>query len=153
MRIQTEYLSFNNSRMISSSYDFQAHQQHSQRRCCFSQNALLWFEVLPDLLPVHPGSPRCNQSSLRFSEVFPNLSQSHPWYSSTSHQRFQLLRRLAGMPSWGLILSWNWYIQVDTPHPLRHSWRLPVTKINIADEYEIYCSDDKGNFLFSANEF
>jgi len=35
--------------MISSSYEFQAHQQHSQRRCCFSQTALLWFEVLPDM--------------------------------------------------------------------------------------------------------
>jgi len=42
--------------MISSSYDFQAHQQHSQRRCCFSQTALLWFEVLPDMSPALPGS-------------------------------------------------------------------------------------------------
>jgi len=37
--------------MISSSYDFQVHQQRSQRRC-LSQTALLGFEVLPDMSPV-----------------------------------------------------------------------------------------------------
>jgi len=36
--------------MISSSYDLQAHRQRSQWRCCLSQTALLWFEMLPDLL-------------------------------------------------------------------------------------------------------
>jgi len=150
MRIQSEYMSFNNRRTISSSYDFQAYLQHSER--CFSQTALLWFEVLPDLSPVLRGlswvlpdlspalldlslalldllpalldlspalldlslallgAPRCTQSSLRRSEVFPNLLQSLPWYSCTSHQRSQLLRRLAEMPSYSLILSWNWCI-------------------------------------------
>jgi len=33
---------------MSSSYDFQAHLQHSQR-CCCSQTALQWFEVLQGL--------------------------------------------------------------------------------------------------------
>jgi len=56
MRIQTDYLSIKNFWTISSNYDFQAHQQHSQRRC-FSQTTLLWFEVLPDMLPAHPGFP------------------------------------------------------------------------------------------------
>jgi len=55
MRIQTEYMSFKICWMISSCYDFQEHQQRSQRRCCFSQTALLWFEVLPDLSPALPG--------------------------------------------------------------------------------------------------
>jgi len=58
MRIQTEYLSFKNHWMISSSYDIQAHQQHSERRCCFSQTALLWFEVLQGLSPALLGAPR-----------------------------------------------------------------------------------------------
>jgi hypothetical protein len=40
MRIQPEYMSFKNLCTTSSSYEFQAHQQRSQR-CCFSQNALL----------------------------------------------------------------------------------------------------------------
>jgi hypothetical protein len=48
-------MSFKNHWTISSSYDFQAHQQCSQRRCWFSQTALLWLEVLPDLSPVLPG--------------------------------------------------------------------------------------------------
>ena len=54
MRIQTDYMSFKNCLTISSSYDFQAHQQRSQR-CCFSQTALLWFEVLSDISPALPG--------------------------------------------------------------------------------------------------
>jgi len=48
-------MSFKYRWTISSSYDFQAHLHRSQRRCCFSQTALLWFEVLPDLSPAHPG--------------------------------------------------------------------------------------------------
>ena len=40
---------------MSSNYNFQGHLQRSQRGCCFAQTALLWFEVLPDLLPVHLG--------------------------------------------------------------------------------------------------
>jgi len=48
MRIQTEYKSFKNHWTISSSYDFQAHQECSQR-WCFSQTALQWCEVLPGL--------------------------------------------------------------------------------------------------------
>ena len=48
-------MSFKNRWMISSRYDFQAHQQRSQRRCCFFQTALLWFQVLPDMSPALPG--------------------------------------------------------------------------------------------------
>ena len=53
-------MSFKNRCTISSSYEFQAHQQRSQRRCCFSQNALLWFEVLPDAHRFVAGAPRCS---------------------------------------------------------------------------------------------
>jgi len=52
------YMSFQNRWTIASSYDFQAHQQRSLRRCYFSQTALLWSEVLPGLLPELPGAPR-----------------------------------------------------------------------------------------------
>jgi len=53
-------MSFKNRCTISSSYEVQAHQQRSQRRCCFSQNALLWFEVLPDAHRFVAGAPRCS---------------------------------------------------------------------------------------------
>jgi len=56
MRIQPEYMSFKNHWTISSSYEFQAHQQRSQRRLIFSQTAPLWFEVLPDMSPELPGA-------------------------------------------------------------------------------------------------
>jgi hypothetical protein len=59
MRIQPEYMIFKNRCTISCSYEFQTHQQRSQRRCCFSQNALLWFEVLPDDHRFVAGAPRC----------------------------------------------------------------------------------------------
>jgi len=71
MRLQTEYMSIKNCCMISSSDDFQAHQQHPQRRCCFSQTALLWFEVLPDLSLPLPG----------LSLAHPGLSPPHPGVS------------------------------------------------------------------------
>jgi len=102
MRIQTEYMSFENRWTISSSYDFQAHQQHSHRRCRFSQTALLWFEVLPDLLPglpglslvlprfllahpgllpAFPGAPRCTKvlsGAPRYSQTYYNHSHCTP---------------------------------------------------------------------------
>jgi len=110
---------------------FQACPQHSQ---VFPD----WSSVLPGLSPALPGAPRCTQSSLQCSEVFPNVSQSLTWSSCTSHQRSQLLSKTASVPSQGLILSWNSHIEVYTPHPLRHSWRLPVTKIHFADVYTMF---------------
>jgi hypothetical protein len=56
------------------------------------------------------GPPRCTQSSFRRTEVFPNRSQSLPWYICNSYWRSQLLWRLPGMPSYSLILSWTWRI-------------------------------------------
>jgi len=87
----------------------------------------------PGLVLPHPGAPRCSQSSLRCAEVFPNLSQSLPLYSCSSHQRSHLLWSLAGMPSSGLMLSWNRHIYVYTPPTFTHSWRLPVSKLHFAD--------------------
>ena len=59
MRIHTECIRFENRCTISSSYDFQLHQQHSQR-WCFSQTALQWFNMLP-------GAPRCTWRPLHQS--------------------------------------------------------------------------------------
>jgi len=92
MRIHTEYMSFKNRWTISSSYDFQAHQQHSQGKCYFSQTALLWFEaladlspVLPDLSPVRPSlspvlpdAPKVLSSALRCSQTYHNHSHGTP---------------------------------------------------------------------------
>jgi len=55
MRIHTKCISFKNCWIISSCYDFQAHWQCSQRKCCFSQTVPLWFEVLPDTSQGLPG--------------------------------------------------------------------------------------------------
>jgi hypothetical protein len=82
-------MSFKNYWTISSSYDFQAHHQHSQRRCCFSLTAPLWFKVNLDLSLMLLGTPRLVVSaptlvagtskvlsgSLRFSQTY--LSHSH----------------------------------------------------------------------------
>jgi len=153
MRVQTEYMSFNDRWMISQSYDIKAHQQRSKTTRCFSQTATKWFEVRPDLSlalqgmssvhpdllsahtdlssahpdlssvhpnlslahpdmssahcdlstahpdlsPAHPGAPKWTQCSPLHSEVFPDLSQSLPWYTCTSNQKSQLLRRPAGL--------------------------------------------------------
>jgi len=67
-------MSFNHHRMISRSYDFQAHQQHS-KRWCLSQTALLWFGVLPDwspeLLDLSPGLPGLSLALRGLSPWFP----------------------------------------------------------------------------------
>jgi len=159
MRIQKEYRSFNNRWTISTCYDFQVHLQHS--KWYFAQPGLPWFELHPALLPeircrssalsavslalpvmsmahldispVLPHGLRCTQSSLRCCIVFRNLSSLLPLSSWTRPVRSQLLLRPAGLPTYGLILSWNWCIQVCTQHPLRHIWRLPETEINFAD--------------------
>ena len=87
MRIQTEYMSFKTCWTISSSYDFQAHLQHSQRRWCFSQTAIQWFEVLPGmspalpgLSPALPGAPRLVVGASSYSE---SQQECPPrvWYS------------------------------------------------------------------------
>jgi len=91
--------------------------------------------ALPKLSQALPGASRRQQCSLQHSEVFPNLSQSLPWYSYASHHRSQLLGRPAGMPTYGLFHSCNRCIHVYTPDPLRQFWRLPETKIHFADEH------------------
>ena len=94
MWIQTEYGSVNNLWTINSSYDIQAHQQHSQR-CSFprlyysdlrfSQTCCRLFQVLlgmslalpelalalPCLSPVLPGPLRCNvgRSTPRYTQL------------------------------------------------------------------------------------
>jgi len=146
MRIQSEYISVNNCGMMRTSYDFHVHLQHSEGRC-FSQPAQLWFELHPEVSPalrgllsaipvlllVLPGAPRCTQRSLRHSEVFPTLSYSLTRHTCTSDKRSQLLWRPAGMPNSGLILSWHSHFSVYTPHPIRHFWRRPESKIHFAD--------------------
>jgi len=79
-------MSFKNHWTISSSCDFQAHQQRSQRRC-FSQTALLGFKVppdmslvLPELSPALPGARRIVVGPPSYSEG----RQEFPprvWYS------------------------------------------------------------------------
>ena len=71
-------MSFENCWTMSSSYDFQAHRQHSQRRC-FSQTALQWFEVLPGMSPGLPGAPMLFGAS-RLVIGTPRLEVSAPWH-------------------------------------------------------------------------
>jgi len=83
-------MSFNNRWTICSSYDFQAHQQRSQRRCCFSQTALLWFEELPDLAPALRG---LSPAHADFSPAHADLSLVHPDLPAAFRRRSQAHRR------------------------------------------------------------
>jgi len=131
MRIQTEYLSFNNRWTISSSYDFQAHQQRSQRRCHFSQTALLWFEVLRDMLPALPGlslalpgAPRLVIGSPRLVTGAPSYSegrQEYPprvWYSPEIDASKFTLHILSDTPGG---FQWLKYILL-----LKRSWAVGI---------------------------
>jgi len=81
MRIQTEYMSFNNRWMISSSYDFQAHQQRSQQDVVFPTP--LWcdlrcFQTCCRRSPVLPGAHKVLTSAPRCSQTYPNHCHSTP---------------------------------------------------------------------------
>jgi len=95
-------MSFKNHWTIGSSYDFQTHQQRSQRRCCFSQTALLWFQVLPDMLPALPGTPMLVLGAPSYSEG----GQPCPprvWYSpeiDTSKYTLHILSDTPGGFQW-----------------------------------------------------
>jgi hypothetical protein len=91
--------------------------------------------MLPGWLLAQPGVPISTQNSVQYAEVFANLLQSLPWFLCTWISRFQILWRLAGMISDSLILSRIWYILVYNEHPLRQTWRFPVTKIHFADAF------------------
>jgi len=66
---------------ISSSYDFQAHQQRSQQRCCLPQTALLWFEVLTDMLLALPVLSAAPPTAPRLVVVAPRLVSGTPTHS------------------------------------------------------------------------
>jgi len=74
-------MSFKNRWTISSSYDFQVHQQRSQRRCCLSQTDLLWFGVLPEMSPALPGLSPALPGSPRLVVGAPRLVAGAPSYS------------------------------------------------------------------------
>jgi len=92
MRIQTEYMSFRNCWTISSSYDFQAHHQPSQRGCCFSQTPLLWFKVLPDMSPALSGL------WLALPELWPGLPGAPRLVIGTPRLVFGSPRLVVGTP-------------------------------------------------------
>jgi len=97
-------MSFNNCWMISSC-DFQAHLQCSQRRC-FSQTALMWFEVLPDLSPALPGAPKVVVGAPRVVVGAPSYSEGRQecpprvWYSAEIDASMFTLHILSDTP-WG----------------------------------------------------
>lgn len=138
---------------INFTYDFNVHQQCSQRTC-LHQTELQWFAGVSGISSAHPGwlspltdissapqvlSPplpgalMCYQNSFWSIEVLSILSQLLQWFCCRSWPRSKGLIRPAGMPSYGCILSYHWRIQVYTPHSLRHSRWLPVTNIHFAD--------------------
>jgi len=132
MRIQTEYIRYRNRWTISSSYDFQAHQQCSQRGC-FSQTALQWFDVLTGLWlalsglsPALPGAANLVAGAFR-------CSQACGWRFQTCRRRSRVL---AGVPEGhcvGPVNSGIWSPWDSGPTTLRHSEMLLVTKIHFAD--------------------
>jgi hypothetical protein len=109
-------MSVKNRGTIRRSYDFQAYQKRSQRRC-FSQTALLSFEVLPDLSPALPGAPRLVVSAPSYSE---GRQECPPmvWYSPEIDAYKFTLHILSdtagGFQSLKYILLMYWRSNTDT---------------------------------------
>jgi hypothetical protein len=112
MRIQPEYMSFKNRCTISSSYEFQAHQQRSQRRCCFSQNALLWFEVLPDTHRFVAGAPRCSTMQ-RDPSPGRQAACNSPSEGTRFRQRRQSRPDHPGVSDWNQGCCWCTFTQLQ----------------------------------------
>jgi len=84
MRMLNQYMTLKNCWERSSSYDFHAHRQNSQRRRIFTQSTLLWLQVLRDLSPAFlglslappgippalPGEPNVHFSTPRCSQTY-----------------------------------------------------------------------------------
>jgi len=139
MRIQTEYISFKNHWIISSSYDFQAYHQHSKRRCCFSQTAILWFEVLPGFSPTLPRLLSVLPGSLQvpsgLSSILPHV---HKLFTITP---MVLLYQSAEIPV-TLKASWNTLLWSDTllklTLPSLHS-KSSQTLLEAPCDYNTFC--------------
>jgi len=78
-------MSFKNCWTISSSYDFQAHQQRLHKRH-ISQTDQLWFDVLPGLSPAPPGAPWLVVGSPRLVTGAPKVLSGAPKCSQTYHK-------------------------------------------------------------------
>jgi len=139
MTIETEYMSFKNHWTISRRYDLKAHQQRSQRICCFSQAALLRFEVLWDLpLALRVVSPSLTDdsrfvvSALRLVAGAPSYSEgrqecpSRVWYSADIDAvkfTFHLLTDTPGGFQWGKYILLTLYsFPTHHQHLLSSGW-------------------------------
>jgi len=111
MKIQTEFISFKNCWIISSSYDFQAHRSVPKEDDVFSDCATVIWRA-PRLVVGAPrcvvGAPRCSQACCRRSQVLPGEPEGHcigpgnsgfwpPWDSGPTNLRH--LHRLPEAPS------------------------------------------------------
>jgi len=90
---------------ISCSYDFQAHLQRCQRRCCVTQIALLRFEVLPELSPALPRAPRHVVGTPSYSEGRQECPPS-VWYSPEIYASKFTLHILSDTPAGFQWLKW-----------------------------------------------
>ena len=121
-------------------YDFQGHLQCSERRWCFSQTGLQWFDLLPGLLsacssmsPVIPGAARLLVSAPRLVAGTPRCSPGCHW---TSYVHPDFSHMLPDAPEGHCISPVNsriWPPWDSSPTTPRHSQTLPVTKIHIPD--------------------
>ena len=129
MTVQTEDMRVKNHWMISSSYDIQAHQQHSQRWCCLSNIAVRQFEVLAGWSPALP--------SLSNAHPDPPLVVTRPLISSLtvhSHSLVHLKGHCIGPINSGICPPWDSGLTTA-----KHSQSLPVTKIHVADKLNTFC--------------
>ena len=140
-------MSFKNRWTICSGYDFQAHQQHSQQRICFSQTALSWFDMLPGLSsafqvfwralpgvsPVLPGVSPVLPGAPRLVAGAPRCYQACHRRTQACCRRSQALPVASGGHCVGPVNFEIWPPRDSRRATLRHPQRLPMTKIHFAD--------------------
>jgi len=97
LKVQTEYIRFENICTLSSCYIFQVHLQQSQR-CSVVQTALQQCKVLPGMLSMFPGTstlvtgfPNLVVGTAKVVAVAPRLIASTPRCSPGCYHRFSIL--------------------------------------------------------------
>jgi hypothetical protein len=138
MRIQSEYMSFNNRWTISSSYDFQAHLPHSRLTCripgvsaafpkrmFFPECSQTWCWRLQTSRRRSQTCHQRSQTCCRHSQVHPKFSPAHRGVSKHITITPMVLLNQSSEISVTLKAGRNALLQSDTllklPHPSSYS--------------------------------
>jgi len=125
-------MSFKNHWTINSSCHFQAHQQHSQRGCYYTQTALQWFAMLLGLSPVLRGLSLALPGFLLALPGAILVVTRPPMSTQIFHQRSLVHVKATAYGQSTLGFDYTGILVQQLPNTPRDSQMLPVTIMDFA---------------------